>query len=495
MKTRLVAIVSCLAIMIAFCGCSKTQEIVTDNESWVETQTVAGDNAGTENNVDGTKGQSGNSKISDALAVDLKGATILVYDSTNTFTPSSESKTGKAQLKIFEDVQKKINCKFNVKTVDDEKLKTLVVSSAASGKALCNLICPSMYDIGYYIASGVTADLTRIPTMDLTHGYMNNLNMLEASKLGNAKYAATIEVGTRTWATFYNKRILKELGYNDNYLYDLVDAKKWNYSICRELAKKAMKDLDGKSGMSSDDQWGFLFVDHSMMTSHAIINNGGALIKYDKDGYLQYNMNDAKVISAINLMYDIYRNDGTTDHGIENYLDRISSFAKGHSLFLFSNLHHSGRISAQMADEFGVLPIPMVDGSGNYKTALDWNAGAMMIPAGQSVTDQNNAGAAMQAILSQSGIILDTCKSEYANRYFCDKKSADNMVLAIKNDFSNPEAVFCKINEDVLSGTYRPFWDLLGNKITSVTTAIEQSKSKTVAALNEINATAKKNKS
>ena len=256
-----------------------------------------------------------------------------------------------------------------------------------------------------------------------------------------------------------------------------------------------MKDLDGKSGMSENDQWGFLFVDHSMMTSHAIINNGGALIKYDNDGYLQYNMNDQKVISSINLMNTFYRKDGTVCHSIENYQDRIKSFAAGHSLFLFSNIHHAPTLSSRMSDDFGLLPIPMVDGSGNYVSALDWNAGTIMIPAGQSATDQSNAGAAIQAVLSQSDRILSAFKEEYTNRYLCDKKSADNMVLAIKNDHANVEAVFCHINEDVLSGTYRPFWDLLGGRIASVTTAIDQTKSKTVAALNQINATAKKNKS
>ena len=495
MMKRIIAIFLSLFIVVAFCGCNDTT-IESNTESWVEGTGESDGQTETDNSSGGndTK-EEHNSKITDALAVNLNGATITVYDSTNTFTPTAGNKTAKAQLQIFKDVEEKTNCKFNVKTVDDEKLKTLIVSSAASGKALCNIVCPSMYDVGYYIAAGVMTDLTRVSTMDLSHSYMNNLNMLNASKLGNARYAATIEVGTRTWVTFYNKRILKELGYSDNYLYDLVDSNNWNYSICREIGKKAMKELDGKSGMSKDDQWGFLFVDHSMMTSHAIINNGGALIKYNKEDYLEYNMNDPKVISSINLMYDFYRNDGTVDRSIDNYLDRIDSFAAGHSLFLFSNLHHAPKISAKMSDEFGLLPIPMVDGSGNYITALDWNAGVMMIPAGQSAKDQRNSGAVMQAILSQTGKILSTCKNEYSNRYLCDKKSADNMVLAIKNDHANPEAVFCNINEDVLSGTYRPFWDLLGGRITSVATAIEQTKAKTVAAINEINATAKKNKS
>lgn len=494
MKSRIIAFALALFIVLLTCGCDST---TVETETVVEGSEQSATNGS--NNKSGNSSENNNSgsntKISDPMSANLKGATITVYDSTGCLAENGSSKAEKVKAQILKEVENKINCKFDIKVTTDEKLKSMVISSAASGKALCNIICPIMYDVGYYISSGVVADFTRIPTMDLSKDYMNNLNVLNASYLGKAKYAVTLETGWRTWATFYNKRILKELGYSENYLNDLVDSKKWNYTICREIGKKAMKDLDGKSGMSENDQWGFLFVDHSMMTSHAIINNGGALIKYDNDGYLKYNMNDQKVISSINLMNTFYRKDGTVCRSIENYQDRIKSFAAGHSLFLFSNIHHAPTLSSRMSDDFGLLPIPMVDGSGNYVSALDWNAGTIMIPAGQSATDQSNAGAAIQAVLSQSDRILSAFKEEYTNRYLCDKKSADNMVLAIKNDHANVEAVFCHINEDVLSGTYRPFWDLLGGRIASVTTAIDQTKSKTVAALNQINATAKKNKS
>ena len=428
------------------------------------------------------------------MNANLKGAKITIYDASEQFSTKTDTKTKKSYSEILNSVQKKLNCKFEVKVVDDSKLQTLVLSTAASGKALCNIICPQMQYGGSFIAAGVVADMTRISSMDLSKDYMNRLNVLEASALGGAKYAVTSETGSRTWATFYNKRILKEMGYEEDYLYNLVDSKKWNYSIARELGKKAMKDLDGKAGMSKDDQWGFLWVDSSMMTSHAIANSGGSLIKHNGDGYLEYNMTDSRVISSINLINEFYK-EGTTCRDFSNYQDRIAAFAAGHSLFLFSNLHHSPTISSEMMDDFGVLPVPMVDGGSNYKTALDWNVGIMMIPAGLSATDQYNSGAVVQAILSQCSKNVEVMKNEYTNRYFCDDESGTNMVLAINQDSANVEAFYSATNESILSGTYRPFWNLIDGKISSVVTEIESTKSNTVKAIEELNATAKKNKS
>ena len=504
---KIISLLIVTLFILTCCGCND-DTVTTDNESWVEgggSTVEVTDGSDGETNADksgengngenGNGGNStGNSVITEPMKVNLKGATISIYSATEVFKQNDSSKTQKSKIDILNSVQKSLNCKFVVKEVDHSKLKTLTLSSAASGKALCNIISTNMEYVGTYVAAGVVTDLTRVSSMDLSQKYMNRLNMLEASALGGAKYAVTSENGARTWATFYNKRILKELGYADNYLYNLVNSKKWNYSAAREIGKKAMKDLDGKPGMSASDQWGFLWVDPSMMTSHAIANSGGSLIKHNKDQYLQYNMTDSRVISSINLINDFYK-EGTTCLSIDNYQDRIAAFATGHSLFLFSNLHHAGTIAGKMTDEFGVLPIPMVAGASDYTSALDWNCEVMMLPAGQSSADQYNAGAVIQAIMSQCDKNVEVMKAEYVNRYFCDKESGDNMLLAIAQDKGMVEAIYSNTNESVLSGTYRPFWDLIGGRITSVVTQIEATKSNTVKAIEEINANAKKNKS
>lgn len=510
MKKTIVSLFLAIMVVISCCACNSTT-VTTDTESWVEggnsttidSSSVSGDNSGngsgSNTGSNSSQGSSSNSKIENPLDVDLKGATIKIYQGSASFSSfvveNANTKTLKSYDEILKNIQKKLNCKFEVVSVTEDKLKSQVMASAASGQALCNIITSRMYDVGYYISAGVLADMTRINSMDLSKDYMNNLNMLNASELGGAKYAVCSENGLRSWVTLYNKRILKEIGYSEDYLYDLVDSKKFNWSNVKTIAKKAMKDLDGKSGMSAEDQWGFLTVDESSLISYAINNSGGALLVHDKDGYLKYNMKDPKVIASINLINDLYTKEGFFCRSISNWQDRITSFASGHSLFLTMTLEHVKTVSSKMTDDFGLLPIPMVDGSSNYDTILDWNADSIMIPAGQSAKDQYNAGAVVQALLSECEKNKTVLIEEYTNRYLCDKKSAANMKVAINATKANVECVYCNTNEALLSGTYRPFWDLMGGKISSAATRINETESATVAAIKEINDRAKKNKS
>ncbi len=501
---KTVSLILALVFIMVCCGCNSTT-VTTETESWVEggektESSVNQDNSSdSSNNSTDKENINSNSVINDPLNVDLKGATINVYEGDPAFScfmvREQNTKARKNYQEILNTVEKKLNCKFKVTIVSREKLKSLVTASAAAGNALCNIITSRMDDVGYYVSSGVLADMTRVSSMDLSKNYMNNLNMLNASQLGGAKYAVTSEDGRRAWVTLYNKRILKELGYDENYLYDLVNSKQWNYTNCRKIGKEAMKDLDGKSGMTEADQWGFLFTDSSIMTSNAILNNGGALLKHDKDGYLEYNMTDEKVVTAINLLNDFYNNDGTTCKSIANWTDRLYAFAAGHSLFSFQTLEHVATVSSKMSDEFGLLPIPMVDGASNYNTVLDWNADAIMIPAGQSAKDQYNAGAVVQALLSMQEKNKNGYVSEVKTRYLHDDASEKNMLLAIDSCKANVEAAYCNTNEAILSGTYRPFWNLIDKKISSVVTEIESTKNSTVKAIEELNANAKKNKS
>ena len=106
-----------------------------------------------------------------------------------------------------------------------------------------------------------------------------------------------------------------------------------------------------------------------------------------------------------------------------------------------------------------------------------------------------HSGAVIQAILSQCDKNVEVMKDEYTNRYFCDDESGKNMVLAIEQDHANVEGFYCNTNEAILSGTYRPFWNLIDGKIASVATEIDATKSNTVKAIEELNARAKKNKS
>ena len=429
----------------------------------------------------------GNTKIDNPLNVDLKGATILIYDTGAVFNPDpSFSKTEKARATMLSKLQKDLNCKFKVVVATNEKIKAYVTNSAASGKALCGIIAPNMYESGYYIAANLVTNLTRVSSMDLSKSYMNRYGVLNASQFGKAKYAVAAEGESRPQIVYFNKRILKELGFSDNYIYDLADNGKWTYDVYRDLAKKAMKDLDGKPGMSSEDQWGQVIQDDSTaVMSNILISYGVPMLSLSSAGKLQNNMTNPKIMKAINLSKSLFVTDGTK-YTCSTVEDKLEFFEQGKSLFCYASIGKAMYIS-DMKDEFGVAPAPQVANSKNYVSANDYNCRVLMIPAGLSAEDQYNAGAVIQAYQYLYGNVLDAMEKEYTNRYLRDDKSAKNWRLAADAMTTMPQQLYAQTNESILSGTYRIFWDYYSDKETSPASKIESTKSVLNKALEELN--------
>ena len=488
---KVLALLCVVAIIVSLCGCRGTTEEFS-TVSWTEggqqsTENVDGsDNSGSENNDSGNSG-SGNQKIDNPLDVNLKGATILIYDTGSIFNPdASFSKTEKARAEMLQKIQKELNCKFKVVVATNEKIKAYVTNSAASGKALCGIIAPSMYESGYYIAANLVTNLTKVSSMDLSKNYMNRYGVLNASQFGKAKYVIAAEGETRPQIVYFNKRILKELGLSDNYIYDLVDNGKWTYDVYRDLAKKAMKDLDGKPGMSGEDQWGQVIQDDTTaVMSNIVVSYGVPMLSLSSNGKLQNNMTNPKIMEAANLSKSIFVTDGTK-YTCSTVEDKLEFFEQGKALFCYASIGKAMYIS-DMKDEFGVAPAPQVTNSKNFISANDYNCRVLMIPAGLSAKDQYNAGAVLQAYQYLYGNVLDAMKKEYTNRYLFDDKSADNWRLAADSMTTMPQQLYAQTNESILSGTYRIFWDYFNDKIASPASKIESTKSALDKALEDLN--------
>ena len=501
-----IAVLCVVAMIISLCSCSGEPQEVTSTIT-VEEGGQRDDVSSNNTNADSTNSNSGsnnsgsnnsgsaNTKIDNPLNVDLQGATINIYDISTFNIDASASKTNKAKVDMLKKIQSELNCKFKVTTTNEEQMKLYVTTAASSGKALCGIIAPSMYNSGYYIASNLVTNYTKVSSMDLSKDYMNRYNVLNASQFGSAKYAVAAEGEARTYMIFYNKRILKELGYAENYIYDLVDSGKWTYDVYRELAKKAMKDLDGKSDFSAEDQWGQIMQEGPTGTSSNIVAAyGTSMLKLSSNGRLLYNMTDPTIMKALNLSNEVINKDGTLFNNVGGSTDddKQAAFANGKGLFLFASLHFVTGLS-KMKDEYGLVPVPQITNTKNYASAIDWNTRVLMMPAGLSAKDQYNAGAVIQAYQYLYGNVVDALEKEYVNRYFCDSKSGANFKLAAAGMTTKPEYLYAQANETIKSGTYRVFWDYLNVVTNSPSSAIESQKSAVEKSLEEINAKIKDN--
>ncbi|MBR6509032.1 MAG: hypothetical protein IKT38_00305 [Clostridia bacterium] len=492
---RFLALFCVLAMIFSLCACRESR-VETIGESYFEGEEVIETESGTVNgdknsNAEGNNASgngAGNSNIKNPLKADLKGASVTIYDVGGVFAPdSSKSKTDAAKAEMIKKLQKELNCKLVVKQTDESKLASLAAASAAGGQALCQIITTPIYKSGYFISSNLVADMGKISSIDLSKDYMNVANMPEATRFGNGRYAVAADT-TVAAGVVYNKRILKELGYKDNYIYDLVDSGKWTYTEFRKLAKAALKDLDGKPGMSVEDQWGIAIMDRSTAgTADLLASANTPMIKLE-NGKLVSNMTNANIAKVAALMRETYRTDGTV---INNNGSKIDG-TKAHDAFKSGKVFMEYTTSevmywySNMNDEYGFVPTPKFDGAKNYTSALDWNYKCLMVPAGLSAKDQYNAGAVVQAYMYLMQDIYEVRKKEYVNRYFCDDKSGENLLIAMKGVTVHPAQCYAKINEAILSGTYRVFWNHVSDG-ASVAAAVESTGSSLKKSLEELN--------
>ena len=492
---KILALLCVLALLATVCGCRSAKK-ETETVSYFEGEETADDDstASESEKKDGKDKASdkkseedvptgSNSKISNPLKANLKGATVTVYDVGGVFAPNaSESKTAAARAEYIKKLQKQLNCKLQIKPIEIKKLKSLAAASAASGKAISQIITADLYEMGYFISSNLVADLGKISSMDLSKGYMNAAGMLEASRFGSGRYGVAAE-GTNGSCVLYNKRILKELGHPDNYIYDLVNSGKWNYTTFRKLAKEATKDLDGKPGMSAADQWGMVVMDmETGSTADLLVSANTPMLKFS-GGKLISNMSNPNISKLADLLVNTYKKDKTR-------LDVTGK--KAHEAFMSGKVFMEYTVTSvlpqfvTMKDEYGFVPAPKYDGAQKYTSAFDWNYKGIMIPAGLSAKEQYNAGAVVQAYMYLMQGIYDVKKKEYSNRYFFDEQSAKNLITVMDGVTTHPAQCYAKLSETIQTGTYRVFWNHI-SKGASVSAAVESTSSSLKKALDDLN--------
>ena len=496
MMRKIVALWCVLALVISFAGCNRKNTRTASTTTWVEEESGAADTQ-SEKKTSSSKGSSSrdegvntgaNTVIDNPLKANLQGATVTIYETGAIFSAQTESnKSSRVKQQIIAKLQKALNCKLKVNLVDNNKLNTLVSSSAASGKGLCNIIAPELSHAGTYIASNTVANLKKISSLDLTKDYMNRYGVLNATQFGSAKYGVGLEGKNRTSLVLFNKRILKEIGYKENYIYDLVNSGKWTFEAYRKLAKKAVKDLDGKPGLGEKDQFGQTIQDASTkMVDDILSAYGTSMLKVNGSGQLTNNMSDAKILKTATLAQDIIINDGT-NYNSGNWETNVKFFGAGKSLFLYcdaSSIH----MLTSMSDDFGAAPAPQVSASTKYLSAMNYNCRVMMIPAGLSAKEQYNSGAVMQAFSYLLDEYFTALESDYTNRYFCDKTSAKCWKMADSGMTAMPHQCYASMNEAIKAGTYRVFWDAVNPaKRTSPAAVIESTRSSVNKELTDLN--------
>ena len=506
MKRNIEKIISVLIVLVfvatLFSGCKKSDEdewiseVVyetvsgdsnTQNQAGDKTDATSGNNSGSKNS-SGKNSSGKNTNLKNPLDADLGGKTIKVYSNIDfTSVNAKESKAAAAQAEMVQKLQKELNCKVAVTKYDTEALYQQALLNVASGTYFADVVMPPIYTTVGYISSGFAYNLADIPTIDLSKDYMNMAKGIEAFKLGSGNWAigeplTNSRIGNQLYV---NKRILKEVTGNENYVYNLINEKQWNLTNFRNLAKKAIKDLDGVSGMSEKDQYGIVQIDIGTSAYSAVFESMGADMIKNTNGKISYNMEDPTITSAANLAYEIYVKDGSCIKLSDDYA--VDNFRSGHALFLGgSPLNKLSKIS-DMDDEFGVVPYPTKDGGTKYSIPANWNFNTIIIPSNLNSKQASDAGAFVQAYCYLANNVVDATYNEYNSRYLCDEQSRKNLDICYNAVRITPASVIGNSSlQDIYNGTYKVCYSHYHGE--NISTLIQSTANAAKSGVNELNA-------
>ena len=169
---------------------------------------------------------------------------------------------------------------------------------------------------------------------------------------------------------YFNKDMVEKYGLEDPY--ELVLDGKWTLDKLSEMISGMYIDLNMNSEVDNEDQFGFYHASFANATNF-IHSSGMRLTEKDSDGLPYYDLGSEKIISLIDRIDIMMRQDSfesflknLTFDGIN---DTTDIFSNGRSLFL-SGKFSDAELFRDMRFNFGILPYPKYDeNQENYITS------------------------------------------------------------------------------------------------------------------------------
>ena len=260
---------------------------------------------------------------------------------------------------------------------------------------------------GLIASQGMYLNLYDTPGLELDKAYWNQNSHKSAELLGKLYFTtsdANIITNDAIWVLYFNKKIQQELGLGNPY--QLVREGKWTVDVFYNMARDALKDIDGDGKFTVSDRWGIST--HGLAFLAFLECQDEKLVKLNENGepYL-ITPTDRFVNAFVKAFHLMDKQGGVFLDAQGSYPGQTSdlnhakkTFMADMSLFCAEVLAHA-RVFREMTADFGVLPHPKYDeNQSNYYTFMIDTVPAFGIPV--TVADPERSGIFMDAFTAVS---------------------------------------------------------------------------------------------
>ncbi len=222
----------------------------------------------------------GDSKTAKKTFDDLGGMSITIGD-----WYSSDEVGESEYAKATEDYRQEIMEKYNFKIARKNEysytdMQETYVNGVMSNSPKCQLFYLYQEMVSAPLMKGLMYDLKTLPEFDFSEEKWNQ-TVVELMSIGNGIWGMNTEAEPRG-GVFFNKRMLKEAGIDEDEPYDLQKAGKWTWSKFEDYCKKLTVDSDGDG---KTDQYALASFSKYYLPMCAANNNATFVSRNDKGEY------------------------------------------------------------------------------------------------------------------------------------------------------------------------------------------------------------------
>lgn len=331
--------------------------------------------------------------------VDLGGVVLKVAaGDESVLFPDPEASTLDERRKAWiDDCKKKYNFDLEFVYYEDGKMTETLMPDLLTGEYVCDFVLPWIRQAGPFIQAGLCANLLAkdFEYLDFSKPWWDT-TMVRASRINGKVYACTPQftsAADMTWVMYFNKTVLKDIGYDSKYIYDLQASGKWTFDEMFKLAKLAVKDLndDGKM-VREDDRFGL--VSPTWHISQCWMTTTGAEYIREENNSLKFCLNNANAIRAMTKMNEMLSN-SMFHAGLENTMHQL--FCADRALFMaYSVKDCRSEALRNMNSDFGMVLMPKYQAEMDYISRAQQNTYCCFVPAG--CPNKAAVGLALQAL-------------------------------------------------------------------------------------------------
>ncbi len=395
------------------------------------------------------------------------------------------------------DTEQRLNCKivYDDSHGENEAVK-LFTNGVMAGDDFCDTFAIKAVDVGTILTSGTVLPWDDIPGLQQDKPwYVHDAN--EMITVGHKQYGVlTDALGTNMtmcWTFLFNKRMVDEWKLEDPY--ELVRAKKWTMDKVISLTKDIWVDVNGDNQHDAGDTYGF-YTDKwatldAMMVSHDI----RSVVK-DENDYPVVDFYSERTVKSFEKVYELYWENNGTYVDITNPYEYRIQFANGQGVFTPMLLTYLiGADLRSMADDYGVLPYPMLDeDQDDYHTHMLGRTGVFFLPVTLSDEKADMMGYFVDTLSAYSykylrPALYDVSLNVKGVRDDNSLEMLDIIMDSRRYDFS----MYLEQSADYKLSPMRTFRNLIAAKNVNITSYYESNKETTQKYLDKIVETLQEN--